>query len=468
MTDILPNPRGFLSSSSRDADIAAAVVAAFDARGFPCFHAPRDVPAGSNYKSEIMLAIRDCTVFVVLLSPVALESVHVSREVTKAVEKDKRILPFALPGVSPGDFDGDDEWSYLFSGVQVVRYFSPDRVADAVLRAEPTARGSRPPLPQPEQYDGWPTGSVERFIGVVKSIVRQRDTVTTEEYGQLVEIARAVESTWLTNENLNRFVTTCLHRAGITPPWVSQGKLPAAPIGVDDTPRFPAKGIPIPHERLESIADEFIDQTGAPARKRRVEQLSDGLSGRRPQFPAPADARGPDDGDAAARGPAACDAVLVSLIEILAPVMNKHWQEACSATDRSFDSLLKMSAKNLRSWEDLGGRTKGGRTGRAYAGSGGARALAIEMENHRRSCSQSTPNTSRPSSVYADTVTTDLIDASDTAANQLKPISVEMLRTAKKMLVAHVQRQSSACEHEQRALVALAGYVLTFIINGRK
>lgn len=451
MTDIQPTPRGFLSSSSRDTAIAAAVVAALEARGLPIFYAPRDIAAGHNYKSEIMLALRDCTVLVVLLSPTALASVHVSREVTKAVEKDKQILPFALPGVEPGDFDCDDEWSYLFSGVQVVTYLSPSQVADAVLQVVTPTHRHRPPIPTTTRDDEWPAISVERFTGIVNSIVQQRSTVTPDEYSQLIGIARTVESAWLSDKDLDKFVTTCLTGAGVTGPNVSPNGEPMPEVDIDD------------HRRSATNRSHGLELT---------EQQPDTVAARHPRRANPDDAQEADDGDAdeSANGPKSAlshDPVLNSVIEILAPVMNKHWHGVGNATDGSLDKLHKTAQKNLRSWEDLGGRTKGGRTGRWYAGSGGLQGLANEMEEHRRGCSHPTQPANRRITVYAEQATADFVNASDAAADQLEAVSVEDLRAAEKSLAAHLRIQSNVCEHQQRALARWTGYVLAYFINGR-
>ena len=136
----------FLSfSTDEDDDVASEIVNAFSNRSLGCFYAPRDVPPGGNYAKEIVRAIRSCTVLVVLLSPDALRSQHVRKEVDLALNFDKTILPFSLKGLRyPQDITTEDDWLYYLAAVQVPAYDSADQVADVVsaFAAPPTAAGA--------------------------------------------------------------------------------------------------------------------------------------------------------------------------------------------------------------------------------------------------------------------------------------------------------------------------------------
>jgi hypothetical protein len=125
----------FLSySTADDDDVAAQIVDALSDRGISCFYAPRDLGAGSDYQRVIPKAILGCTVLIALLSPAALRSPHVQREVSLALDFRKEILPFSLKGLRPQDIATDEDWMYLVTRKQVAKYVNPAHIADAVSR----------------------------------------------------------------------------------------------------------------------------------------------------------------------------------------------------------------------------------------------------------------------------------------------------------------------------------------------
>src|ERR1700676_4543808 len=82
----------FVSYASQDAAVADAVVASLEKLGIRCWMAPRDVTPGSQYADEIVGAINDAKVFVLVLSEHAIASPHVGREVERAASKRRRII----------------------------------------------------------------------------------------------------------------------------------------------------------------------------------------------------------------------------------------------------------------------------------------------------------------------------------------------------------------------------------------
>jgi TolB-like protein/Tfp pilus assembly protein PilF len=82
----------FVSYASRDAAVANAVVENIEQHGGKCWIAPRDVTPGSQYADEIVGAINDAKVFVLVLSEHAVASAHVGREVERAASKRRRII----------------------------------------------------------------------------------------------------------------------------------------------------------------------------------------------------------------------------------------------------------------------------------------------------------------------------------------------------------------------------------------
>lgn len=120
----------FISFSSDDLAAATAVSEALERRGIANFLSAKDV--GQNYPAEITRAIKNCQALVVLLSPSAFASVHVTREVTLAVEHRKAIVPFWFNA-----FDVDalsDKWRYLLTGVQAFEFTSGEAAAERAAK----------------------------------------------------------------------------------------------------------------------------------------------------------------------------------------------------------------------------------------------------------------------------------------------------------------------------------------------
>jgi hypothetical protein len=94
-----PSPEGsssvrevFVSYASQDAAIANSVVEDLEQHGIRCSIAPRDVTPGSRYADEIVGAINDARVLVLVLSEHAIASPHVGREVERAASRRLRIV----------------------------------------------------------------------------------------------------------------------------------------------------------------------------------------------------------------------------------------------------------------------------------------------------------------------------------------------------------------------------------------
>lgn len=115
----------FISYSTLDAVAAETVRDVLETNGLSCWMAPRDIPGGSNYTKEIPIAIRGCTVFVLILSENAQSSHWVLKELDSAVNAGKVILPFMLE-----DCILNDEFNFLLTGAQ--RYAAYQKKAEAL------------------------------------------------------------------------------------------------------------------------------------------------------------------------------------------------------------------------------------------------------------------------------------------------------------------------------------------------
>jgi len=85
----------------------------------------RDLPAGSNHSKEVPAAIRNCQVFVLILSRNAQASPWVLKELDSAVSNGKVVLPFMLE-----EFELNDEFNFLLTGAQ--RYSAYQKKAEVM------------------------------------------------------------------------------------------------------------------------------------------------------------------------------------------------------------------------------------------------------------------------------------------------------------------------------------------------
>jgi len=85
-------PSVFVSYASQDVAVANAVVEALERHGVKCWIAPRDVVPGALYADEIVRAINEAAVVVLVLSEQAVTSSHVGKEIERASSKRRRII----------------------------------------------------------------------------------------------------------------------------------------------------------------------------------------------------------------------------------------------------------------------------------------------------------------------------------------------------------------------------------------
>lgn len=115
----------FISYSTIDSAPAETVRNILENNGISCWMAPRDIAGGSNYTKEIPIAIRNCRIFLLILSKNAQNSPWVLKELDSAVNGAKVILPFMLE-----DCILNDEFNFLLSGAQ--RYAAYQKKAEAM------------------------------------------------------------------------------------------------------------------------------------------------------------------------------------------------------------------------------------------------------------------------------------------------------------------------------------------------
>lgn len=150
----------FISHSSKDKAIAFDICERLEKIGVNCWVAPRDVPPGGSYGTEIIRGISECPVFLLLLSESSNQSDAVSNEVERAFSYQKTIIPLRIREVLPGEgiefFVSNSQW------VDAFRSPIADRIdyISAVVRAN--VGGKEIPKPKPERLTF--SAKSERFL----------------------------------------------------------------------------------------------------------------------------------------------------------------------------------------------------------------------------------------------------------------------------------------------------------------
>lgn len=110
----------FVSYASHDAPVANMLVEALEIHGLRCWIAPRNVVPGSLYADEIVGAINDAKVVVLVLSEHAVASSHVGKEIERASSKRRRIIALRIDSASLNRafeyFLSESQWIDLHPG----------------------------------------------------------------------------------------------------------------------------------------------------------------------------------------------------------------------------------------------------------------------------------------------------------------------------------------------------------------
>lgn len=162
-SDVPEWPKGarvFISHASLDFKVADDVRRRLEAVGVPCWIAPRDIPLGSSYASEIANAVTKATALVLILTEGANNSQPVANEVEMAFRHQRVIIPVRLKPVEPGMrlafFVNNTQW--------VDAFHTPlkDRVREIARIVRAIASGKPPEPAEPEKRTA--LGVVERRL----------------------------------------------------------------------------------------------------------------------------------------------------------------------------------------------------------------------------------------------------------------------------------------------------------------
>lgn len=200
----------FVSYSQSDRDCAYELTHHLEVNGFTVWIAPRDVSPAAEWAEEIIDAISDARVMVLVFSASSNVSPQVRREVERAVHKDLRILPFRIEDVLPSRsleyFLSSQHWLDGFPGPRALHY---EKLCGS-LRQWVAHAPSQPARPEtvattaaPPAIEAGPNGSaaqgmrisaeqlheletrLARFLGPIAAVLTQRAAAGAADCAEL-------------------------------------------------------------------------------------------------------------------------------------------------------------------------------------------------------------------------------------------------------------------------------------------
>ena len=142
-----PNsPAVFISYSSKDGAVAAAVCEALEKGGISHWISSREILEGEEWPEAITKAVDGCRVVVLLLSRHSNESSEVAREIMGALRRKIPVIPFCIEDVAPSR-----ALDYALSTAHRLNAFEPpldDHLIELVRAVRRHLAGGQSPLPR--------------------------------------------------------------------------------------------------------------------------------------------------------------------------------------------------------------------------------------------------------------------------------------------------------------------------------
>ncbi len=121
----------FVSYSSQDRKLVDTILNMMNDAGISYWIAPEMIPAGSSYAREIPRAIRECEVFLLILSSTSQKSIWVEKEIDSAISNHKTIIPFQIDEIPL-----NDTFRFYLNNVQMISYTINKESAMAELKRQ--------------------------------------------------------------------------------------------------------------------------------------------------------------------------------------------------------------------------------------------------------------------------------------------------------------------------------------------
>jgi hypothetical protein len=88
--------RAFISYSRTNKEFATKLAKGLRSAGYPVWFDQFDIPTGSRWDDEVEKALRECSIFMIILTSTSVASENVKDEIGYAIDHGKRILPVLL------------------------------------------------------------------------------------------------------------------------------------------------------------------------------------------------------------------------------------------------------------------------------------------------------------------------------------------------------------------------------------
>src|SRR5215472_6626131 len=108
----------FISYSSKDQKTAEAICEAIEHRGHPCWISSRDIGPGENFQAQVVRAIRNAKIMVLVFSSNANNSEEIKKELVLAGQSRLVVIPVRVEDVAP-----DEAFAYEFATRQWIDVF---------------------------------------------------------------------------------------------------------------------------------------------------------------------------------------------------------------------------------------------------------------------------------------------------------------------------------------------------------
>jgi TPR repeat protein len=146
----------FISYPHQEKTAADAVCATLEAGGIRCWIAPRDVSGGAEWADAIVDAIDHCKAMVLVFSSHTNGSKQILREVQRAFDREKPVMPVRIENVAPESglayYMGPVHWLDAFTPPLARHLQNLRRSVEAVVKSSASA----PPERRPEPGGGAP------------------------------------------------------------------------------------------------------------------------------------------------------------------------------------------------------------------------------------------------------------------------------------------------------------------------
>jgi hypothetical protein len=184
----------FVSYSQPDYDCAMELVARVEKEAVNCWIAPRDIAPSADWAAEIIDAISNARVMVLIFSSSSNASAQVRREVERAAHKQVSILPFRIENVLPSK-----SLEYFLSAQHWLDAFPPPRephYARLVTYLRARLVGAAPvdtAATQPAALDPAEVARVERLLaGYIGPIARHLVKAAAARAGSVEQLVQQI------------------------------------------------------------------------------------------------------------------------------------------------------------------------------------------------------------------------------------------------------------------------------------